>query len=294
MLKFIPLSLDIRDKYENFYQRCSEKSSDTSFVNLWAWNNKYQTEVAFDDNLCWLRFLEKEKYVYGPPLGQWNEVDWKEKFAQNLPSEVEFKCIPENLLSRLQNIFEKKLDIKEDRDNWEYIYIISDLISLSGEKYRNQRKLSNQFFQNNDYKLLPISEKNIEDVKSFQLAWLQQSTGNSIELNQENEAVYKVLNSWRFLSDKVFGYILYANNNIVGYTIGEKQDEEHIIIHFEKALYEVRGAYPAINKLTLQTMPQYKYVNREQDLGIEGLRRAKEEYNPIGFVKKYRLLLRQN
>ena len=109
----------------------------------------------------------------------------------------------------------------------------------------------------------------------------------------ENEAINKVLDSWLDLSNHIFGYILFVNDNIVGYTIGEKQDKENIIIHFEKALYDVRGAYPAINKLTLQNMLQYKIVNREQDLGIEGLRRAKEEYNPIGFIKKYQLVFRQ-
>lgn len=293
-LNFKRLSLEDKEEYDKYYQTGTEKSSDTSFINLWAWDNKYQTEIAFAENLCWLRFRKDDDYIYGPPLGDYKSVDWQKTFAQYLPKQVMFKSVTEELAKALQKVFGKNLEITEDRDNWEYLYNIADLVSLSGEKYRNQRKLSNQFLQNNNYKLEPIEEKNIEKVKKFQQIWLKQNKENSISLEQENKAILEVLTNWTEFKDKIFGYALLVDDNIVGYTIGEKQDGEHIIIHFEKALYDVRGAYPALNKLTLENFTDYKYVNREQDLGLAGLRRAKEEYNPFGFVKKYQLFLQQN
>lgn len=293
-LNFKRLSLEDKEEYDKYYQTGTEKSSDTSFINLWAWDNKYQTEIAFAENLCWLRFRKDDDYIYGPPLGDYKSVDWQKTFAQYLPKQVMFKSVTEGLAQALQKVFGKNLEITEDRDNWEYLYNIADLVSLSGEKYRNQRKLSNQFLQNNNYKLEPIEEKNIEKVKKFQQIWLKQNKENSISLEQENKAILEVLTNWTEFKDKIFGYALLVDDNIVGYTIGEKQDGEHIIIHFEKALYDVRGAYPALNKLTLENFTDYKFVNREQDLGLAGLRRAKEEYNPFGFVKKYQLFLRQN
>ena len=293
-LNFKRLSLEDKEEYDKYYQTGTEKSSDTSFINLWAWDNKYQTEIAFAENLCWLRFRKDDDYIYGPPLGNHKSVDWQKTFAQYLPKQVMFKSVTEELAKALQKVFGKNLEITEDRDNWEYLYNIADLVSLSGEKYRNQRKLSNQFLQNNNFKLEPIEEKNIEKVKKFQQIWLKQNKENSIGLEQENKAILEVLTNWTEFKDKIFGYALLVDDNIVGYTIGEKQDGEHIIIHFEKALYDVRGAYPALNKLTLENFTDYKYVNREQDLGLAGLRRAKEEYNPFGFVKKYQLFLQQN
>ncbi len=293
-LNFKRLSLEDKEEYDKYYQTGTEKSSDTSFINLWAWDNKYQTEIAFAENLCWLRFRKDDDYIYGPPLGDYKSVDWQKTFAQYLPKQVMFKSVTEGLAQALQKVFGKNLEITEDRDNWEYLYNIADLVSLSGEKYRNQRKLSNQFLQNNNYKLEPIEEKNIEKVKKFQQIWLKQNKENSISLEQENKAILEVLTNWTEFKDKIFGYALLVDDNIVGYTIGEKQDGEHIIIHFEKALYDVRGAYPALNKLTLENFTDYKFVNREQDLGLAGLRRAKEEYNPFGFVKKYQLFLQQN
>lgn len=293
-LNFKRLSLEDKEEYDKYYQAGTEKSSDTSFINLWAWDNKYQTEIAFAENLCWLRFRKDDDYIYGPPLGDYKSVDWQKTFAQYLPKQVMFKSVTEELAKALQKVFGKNMEVREDRDNWEYLYNIVDLVSLSGEKYRNQRKLSNQFLQNNNYKLEPIEEKNIEKVKKFQQIWLKQNKENSTGLGQENKAILEVLTNWTEFKDKIFGYALLVDDDIVGYTIGEKQDGEHIIIHFEKALYDVRGAYPALNKLTLENFADYKYVNREQDLGLAGLRRAKEEYNPFGFVKKYQLFLRQN
>lgn len=293
-LKFERLSLNQREEYETYYQASPEKSSDTSFINLWAWDNKYQTETAFAEGLCWLRFKQSNGYIYGPPLGDYAKVEWKHVFAKYLPTEANFKSMPELLTQKLQQTFAEQLSVCADRDNWEYVYKIADLVSLSGEKYRNQRKLSNQFLQNNDYKLVPIDEENIEQVKIFQQEWLKKSLSEASGLEQETLAIDRVLDSWQRLNDKIFGYILMAESKAVGYTIGEKQDKEHIIIHFEKALTEVRGAYPSINKLTLEKLSHYQYVNREQDLGLAGLRRAKEEYNPIGFIKKYQLVLRQN
>ena len=293
-LNFKRLSIEAQAEYDKYYQACKEKSSDTSFINLWAWDNKYQTEIAFAQNLCWLRFRKADDYVYGPPLGDYKSVDWQKTIAQYLPKQAMFKSVTEECVQALQKVFGKNLEVTEDRDNWEYLYNIADLVALSGEKYRNQRKLSNQFLQNNNYKLEPIDEKNIEKVKNFQQTWFEQNKENSIGLEQENKAIHEVLTNWTEFKNKIFGYALLVDDNIVGYTIGEKQDGEHIIIHFEKALYDVRGAYPALNKLTLENFSGYKYVNREQDLGLAGLRRAKEEYNPFGFVKKYQLFLRQD
>ena len=110
-------------------------------------------------------------------------------------------------------------------------------------------------------------------------------------MQNENKAIDKVLAGWKIFQPQIFGILLKQDGKTVGYTIAEKQDADTLIIHFEKALYEVRGAYPALNRITLQNNAEYKIVNREQDLGLEGLRRAKMEYNPFGFIKKYNFTL---
>ncbi len=293
MLEFCRLDLSYKEVYELYYEQCSQKSADISFINLWGWDKKYQTELSFADGLCWLRFKNNTEYVYGPPLGKWEDKDWKNIFSNNFSSKQKFIRIPELLCKSISQAYNNELITTSDRDNWEYLYKISDLISLQGEVYRNQRKLSNQFIKNNQYQISSISEQNISQIKMFQQKWLNQPEiiSKLADFDYENEAINKILDNWNIFQDKIFGYYISIDNQIISYSIGEKQDQEQIIIHFEKALYDVRGAYPAINRLTLQNFSDYKYVNREQDLGLIGLRKAKEEYAPIGFVKKYDLIL---
>lgn len=293
MLDFHPLTLEDKEKYEKYYELCMEKSSDTTFVNLWAWSDKYQAKIAFDKDFCWIKIKDNGQYVYGPPLGIWQNKNWKKIFENYGLQKQKFSLIPEALFKQINLAYQNIFSDNTQRDNWEYLYQIADLITLEGEKYRNQRKLSNQFLQNNNYNLKEIHTKDIEKIKIFQEQWMLQPevSERHLMLEHENTAVCKILNNWQYLEGKLFGYYLSVDEDIVAYTIGEVQDENHIVIHFEKALYTIRGSYPAINRLTLENFSNYQYVNREQDLGIVGLRRAKEEYNPVSFIKKYELIL---
>lgn len=292
MLSFRPLGFDIKERFNEHYQACPVKTSDTSFINLWAWDNKYHSEIAFADDLCWLRFRQGENYFYGTPLGNWAKVKWNEVLEKHFPKEFAFINLPQKLAFELAKVYNDELSLQGDRNNWEYIYKINDLTNLSGSAYRNQRKLSNQFKQMYNYRFRFIDCKDLDNLRDFQQQWLEQeqlSGADQLELAKENLAIERVLDVWPQLGVSLFGAVLEIDKEIVAYTIGEKLDKETIAIHFEKALYDVKGAYQAINRITLENIGNYKYVNREQDLGLKGLRRAKLEYNPLHFIKKYNL-----
>lgn len=292
MMEYKDFSLEIKDKYQICYQSSAQKSSDTSFINLWAWQEKYQTQVSFDKDLCWLKFGKENENVYGPPQGDWQKPDWNKALKTQFAKGARFVHIPEKLLNIIKKQYQGDLKVEEDRDNWEYLYHVSDLIALSGERYRNQRKLSNQFIQKG-YDIEEINEQNLQEVSFFQQQWLAQTQVKEKAdlLQNENKAIDKVLAGWKIFQPQIFGILLKQDGKMVGYSIAEKQDADTLIIHFEKALYKVRGAYPALNRIILQNNAEYKIVNREQDLGLEGLRKAKMEYNPFGFVKKYNFTL---
>lgn len=102
----------------------------------------------------------------------------------------------------------------------------------------------------------------------------------------ENEAVNRMLNDWQRLPGHIFGGVLIIDNRIMAFALGERLDDDTIAVHFEKASYAYRGAYAAINRIMLENIgSNYRFVNREQDLGIEGLRKVKLEYNPVRFIK---------
>lgn len=295
MLQFQPLSLAYEKKYTEHYNQCLDKTSDMSFINAWAWQDKYHFEVAFEDELCWIRSHDGEKIIYNYPLGNWERDDWQELLEKHFPQGFDFIKVPVSLAIILKDIYQSKLELNEDRDNWEYIYSINELISLAGYRFRNKRKLANQFKQFYNYIYKHISETEVGEIIKFQEKWLNQHEIKEIvsnNLESENKAILRVLNHWSQLPKNIFGGVLSVGEDVVAYTIGEKVDDSSIIIHFEKAMFEYKGAYQAINRICMENIGNYKFVNREQDLGLEGLRKSKLEYNPIRYIKKYNLVLR--
>lgn len=132
----------------------------------------------------------------------------------------------------------------------------------------------------------------IPDIKEFQRQWLNQPEVKKDKEHKtilaENEAVNRMLDDWQHLPGHIFGGVLIIDNRIMAFALGERLDDDTIAVHFEKASYAYRGAYAAINRIMLENVgSNYRFVNREQDLGIEGLRKVKLEYNPVRFIKKY-------
>lgn len=292
MLKFTPISFDREEEYNRLYNQCAEKSSDFSFINMWSWNDKYHFEWAFANGLCWLRYQQNGQLVYAPPVGNWKRGDWCEILHKNFPNGFEMHKVPEALAKELQSSCPAQVNLQDDRNNWEYIYSVNELVSLNGYRFRNKRKLSNKFKQYYNFIFKKLETGQIPEVIKFQKEWMKQPEIQDYpqeELALENKAILKVLENWAHLSPPLFGGVLWVDNKIVAYTIGEVADDKNLIIHFEKALFNYKGAYQAINRITLEQMGSYKLVNREQDLGHQGLRQAKLDYNPVHYIKKYNL-----
>lgn len=291
MLNFRKIKLEDQEAFSKFYEACPQKSADYCFSNLWIWKDKYQTEIAFADNLCWLRQKQDRDYVYMAPIGDWARIYWQNIIPNYFEKEFSFYKIPEKLAFQLDLDFPMLTNIETDRGNWEYIYNKEDLALLLGAKYRNQRKLSNQFKRNYNYTLKPFEKTDIEAVRIFQKQWYEQNRDddNGFDLRQENLAIECLLEDWHKLGGKLFGMLLLVDDKIMAYTIAEELDEQTIAIHVEKASLEYKGSYQAINQLTLNKLKKYKYVNREQDLGLPGLRKAKMDYNPDNFLRKYNI-----
>ncbi len=292
MLKFVPITPEYGERYMQFYAASEEKSADYTFANLWCWKDKYRYEMAFADDLCWLRHYENGRPVYNPPIGRWQRTDWEQILRRHFPRGFSFTRVPGMLACILSGFFEDSVCLKEERDHFEYIYSIPELIALNGYRFRNKRKLSNQFKQYYNYIYKNVSAELIPDIKEFQRHWLNQPEVKKDKEHKtilaENEAVNRMLDDWQHLPGHVFGGVLIIDNRIMAFALGERLDDNTIAVHFEKASYAYRGAYAAINRIMLENVgSNYRFVNREQDLGIEGLRKVKLEYNPVRFIKKY-------
>ncbi len=288
-LSFEPIRLDRQQDYLHLLRHCPEIASDYSFINIWAWGLEHGLEWAWEDDLVWLRQRGPGPDVWWAPVGDWNAVDWARRLPEAMAAADCFSRVPEPL-ARLWGEHVPSITAEEERAHWDYLYDIDELRELGGNRFHKKKNLVNQFQKKYDSRYLPFGKEMVEKAWTLQTDWCTwRDCESSDTLSAENRAIETTLDSWDVLTG-ITGGALLVDETIVAYTIAEAISPDTLLIHFEKANPDFKGAYQAINKLFLDHFdgPQ-RQVNREQDLGNEGLRKAKQSYHPIGFVKKYRV-----
>lgn len=174
--------------------------------------------------------------------------------------------------------------VDEDRNNFDYLYYRKDLAELSGREYHKKRNLVNGFISTYECQQRPLTGDNMADALAVLDKW-REAKGSDGDYRSAREAIEL------FSELKLKGAVYYIENEPVGWCLGESLAKGTMFaVHFEKALEQYKGIYQFINQAFAQSLPAYyKVINREQDLGEEGLRQAKMTYRPFGFVKKYRV-----
>ncbi len=285
-LTFRPLSLESQAEYRQRLKQCPQTSSDYSFVNLWAWRDIYALEWAWTDSLVLIRQNEPQ-LQYWAPVGPWQEIHWASVFAE-LPSNLSLTRIPSQLADLLTAQLPDRAKLSPAPDHFDYVYDVQELIELRGNRFHKKKNLLNQFKRSYEYSYIPLTTEAVENALTLQTEWcLWRDCEDSITLESENRAILNTFEDWSHL-EGVFGGGLLVEGNMVAYTVAEPLDDRTVVIHFEKGCPNHKGAYQAINQMFLaHSASEFTYVNREQDLGDPGLRKAKESYNPLDYLKKY-------
>jgi hypothetical protein len=256
-------------------------------VNLWSWRDIYGLEWAWDDRLVWIR-QDRPETAYWAPVGPWDRIDWARSFS-SLPADAHrFVRVPEELCRIWQGMHGLQPELTPDEDHWDYIYSVQELVQLSGNRFHKKKNLLKQFERKHDYRYTALGPEMIDKALTLQTEWcVWRDCEDSTTLESENQAILNTFYDWNRL-EGVMGGGLLIDGDMIGFTVGEPLDEETLVIHFEKGCPHYKGVYQAINQKFLAEQGQgFTYVNREQDLGDPGLRKAKRSYNPIGFLKKY-------
>ncbi len=285
MLEFRPIELGEQKEYRRILNQCAQICSDYSFINVWGWQELYGLKIARTKNLFWIR--QTIPYdVFWAPIGNWKQIDWLE-YTDILRGNT-FIRVPEILVNEWKKYFHRISEISEDRDQWDYLYLVQELIDLKGNRFHKKKNLFSQFEKKYKYQFVELKEDWINEAENFQVDWCYYKDCDDKEiLIKENKVILKVLEKWDSL-EGVLGGGLVVDGNLIAYTIAEPLDSQSLVIHFEKGCPTYKGVYQAINKIfLLECAKRFKFVNREQDLGDKGLRRAKMSYNPCCFLKKF-------
>ena len=294
--------IELNDKhlFDKYFLEFKPEISELTFTNLFIWRHHYNflfkewknhlIILSKDYLLKWKSPINrnKEPSFFLPPIGREPDKVIIELFKHD--QNIEIHRVPEEVVFKLRNDIDFQslnLEFKDDRNNWDYVYEKDSLINLPGNSFRQKRRWLKKFLSTYDYEFHLITEEWLEHCKRLQIEWCDYNECQSNEdLQEEQQAIFEALDNFNELS--LGGGLILIDDKSVAYTIGEQLNPYTMVIHFEKAHINYEGSYQAINNLFAKNCcKEAKYINREQDLGIEGLRRAKEAYKPHHMEKKY-------
>ena len=287
-LEFSPITLDRQKEYAAALRACPQLvTSDFAFANIWGWAEHYGLQWAFADDLVWLRQTRPEPICWAP-IGPWDRHDWTRCCC--MPEAHSFTRVPEYLALLWRQALGERVTLTEIRGHWDYVYAVPELIDLAGNRFHKKKNLLNQFLKNYEFEYRALDANCVEEVLEMQADWFSwyEEQHPSEALVAENRAIIRVLTAFDDIGG-LTGATLRVNGKIMAYTVAEPLGLDAVVIHFEKADTRFKGAYQAINQLFLANEARkYTYVNREQDLDDEGLRKAKLSYNPALMLKKFK------
>lgn len=259
------------------------------FGNIFMWSDIYENKI-YNDNGIFVSADFTDEPVFCYPIGDGDKKATIEKlieFSKGLGVNLEFFGMTEKDRDELQFLFPKQFEITEERDYFDYLYTSESLATLVGRKLASKRNHISYFEKTFDWKYEPITKENIHKCELLNEHWERLNREkNPEEIGDEHLAIKKALAN--FFELGLEGGILTIENEIVAFTFGERLNNNTFCTHVEKAYGNIRGAYQMINReFARQLRDRYEYINREDDTGSEGLRRAKLSYHPHRLVIKY-------
>lgn len=286
MLDFKPITLNIKEQYESLSFK-KDKSCLHTFATMFIWGNIQYVKI---DNCFAFHGRYGKKNVYPFPIGEGDYIkiinllseDAKER---NIP--LHFSGLTQEDVIFLENNFPEKFNFSSKRDSQDYIYKIDDLASLSGKKYHSKKNHLNKFNKTfPEFKIEVINKTNAIKALTFAEEWY--NNRNDEDIIYEKNALKKAFDNYDELGFE--GIMLSSDNKILAITLASQTTENTFDVHFEKALKDADGAYTAINyyfaNYIKEKYPRIEFLNREEDMGIEGLRKAKLSYHPYKMAER--------
>ena len=290
-IQFQSITLQDKALYESYASDGNERGCEFSFANLYLWGRQ-KLAVVHGHIVLFSQFDRRSVYPY--PVGNGNKKEVLDAIiadarARGIPCRI--TGLGEQAKKTLEELYPGEFRFHCDEGSFDYVYAIDDLADLKGKKYHGKRNHLHRFkeaFPN--YTVQPLEDSNIKQVKQMVAEWYRvrlEENPNSDYL-MEQAALEKAFRDYREL--ELDGLVLLNGEEVLAVTLASRLSEDTMDVHFEKARPDVNGAYTAINcefaRYIRNKYPKVLFLNREEDMGLEGLRRAKQSYRPHHMVKK--------
>ena len=268
-------------------------SADYNFGNIYIWDKYYRQLVARagDRMLTKLRYEGHPAFVF--PIGSGPlrpAVELLRSYAAWRGYPLVIRGITDRHRTMLEEEYPGCFAYALEENNLDYLYLAEKLASYAGKALHGKKNHCNRFEAENDWSFSPLTREQIPACMDMLDVWTEE---NSERLDKsvanEHDAIIRAFAAFERLG--LEGGVLWANGKIVGFSLGEMCAEDTFDVHFEKAQIDLNGAYPMVcRELTRMLMtrhPNLKYINREDDMGLEPLRRSKLSYKPEYLLNKY-------
>lgn len=296
IIEFRLLKKEDKALCQTYFLRDYRLNSHLSFTNLYMWREPYHLMLAEQDGILYMKVTWQGADIAFQPMApeeRWQEaVDAVRAHFEAAGQKLRFMGLEEPFANWLKESYTGgTFALEANRNEEDYVYLAEKLRTLSGRKLHSKKNHLNAF-----HKLYPlavyeeISDENLEDCKRELDAWyaLRRSTTEQEDpfIGYERKGILEVFDDYAYFDLR--GGAIRVDDRIVAFSFGERLNRDTAVIHVEKADPDVRGAFTAINQAFVEHAWQdMTYINREEDMGLPGLRHAKESYKPEKMIRKY-------
>ncbi len=289
MLEFKEIDLSDRQWINSLLGKSDFMGCEYSFANNMAWRRLGDSKICRYKDFYISCSYKDGKPVFTFPSGEGDYKDLiknMQEYSNCLGYQLTITSVNNQSLSILNTMFPNEFTYEKDEDSYDYIYNAHDLIELNGKKYHQKRNHISKFKQNNNWRFEPINKNNQDECIEFSaMTYNKKNNYDDLSSVSEQFAIDTFFTNFEALD--LIGGILRADEKIIAFTIGEKINTNTFCIHIEKAISEIQGSYATINNEFVKfAASDCLYINREEDLGIEGLRKSKHSYYPCFLYEK--------
>lgn len=294
-LVFKSFALEDKALIDSYTKPWNLQCSDLSFANLFIWGADGKMEYAEKNNVLYIKleFKGVPVFLWAPIPKYGVEVDYRKAVYEGIDYmkkrgvEPTYRSVwtvfKDKMLTACPELFSMPTDIA-----WDYVYTRESLATLKGKKLHGKRNHINKFLSKYpDYEYRRLDKSMIADCITLYDHWMDEKTGEDAqEMVDERRSVELALQNMDALG--LTGGTIYIEGKLCAFTVGERLHPQMQLIHIEKGDTEYDGIFPIINQqYVLHECEDVELINREEDMGIEGMRKAKRSYNPVKMIEKY-------
>lgn len=287
-MQFKKITLEDKEVIDSVFRKEDYRGCEMTFACAWLWKDHYALDYALVDGMIVLRSTLNGT-SFSLPIG----IGDKKAVVEKLRKYCKEEQIPFHLhgVSRegeefLNREYPDEFMIEFNRDDADYVYLAEKLSTLSGKKYHGKRNHINKFKGNHEWNYEPITDKNREECLAMLAEWKNQNCAEE-DLEKHSEICVSENSLIHMEKLGLTGGAIRAEGVIIAFAIGEQLTKDTFVVHVEKAFGHIQGAYPLINQqFVIHEAGDSVYINREEDCGEEGLRKAKLSYRPVMMIEK--------